>query len=139
MQALLWVHTISTFSMFVLIVLVQVVIYPQFSAVGKTELQDYSRQHMKRISYVVIPIMLIEMASLIYLATQIPISNSYLSISILSLSLIWGLTFLKIVPIHNQIESRALQDKIPTLIRLNLYRTLLWTVKMVASIGLLLH
>jgi hypothetical protein len=139
MPLLLWIHTISTLSMFLIIIIVQIVIYPQFTEVGKKELKRYSTLHMKRISYIVVPIMLIEMGSLLYLLSQIPIYNIYLWLCILSLALIWVLTFFKIVPVHQQIATQAKQELIPKLIQLNLYRTLLWTIKACASIGLLTH
>ena len=129
MIPILWVHATASLSMLTLIVLVQVVIYPQFAHVGHSELTDYAMAHVRRISYVVVPVMLAEAASLAGLWTFPNTRTPALYCSTTLLALIWLLTFIKIVPIHNQLCAYGNPKIIPTLVRLNAYRTRLWILK----------
>lgn len=128
----LWVQAISTVAILTLIVLVQVLIYPQFKHVGKNELSAYSLFHIQRMSWVVVPIMLSEVCSLVFLWLDTEFRSLWLIFGTGTLALIWGLTFTKIAPLHTKIATTANSELIPTLVKLNLIRTLLWIVKSIA-------
>lgn len=130
----LWIHAISTVSILTLIIMVQVLIYPQFRHVGQNELSSYSRFHIKRISWVVVPIMLSELLSLVGVWMNTELRSLWLVVGTGVLGLIWGLTFTKIAPLHEKIASTANPKLIPTLVKLNLIRTLLWLIKSVAIV-----
>lgn len=128
----LWIQTVSSLAMLIIILLVQVLIYPQFKHVNSNDLSTYSKFHIKHISWVVIPFMLAEFFSLIVLWTNKGAWSFWLISATGLLVLIWALTFLKIVPLHNQICQRADSELLPKLIQLNAVRTLLWVLKSVS-------
>ncbi|MDA8575793.1 hypothetical protein N9L24_01975 [Candidatus Marinamargulisbacteria bacterium] len=129
MIPILWIQATASLSMLTLIILVQVVIYPQFAHVGHSELTDYAMAHVRRISYVVVPIMLAEAASLAGLWAFPNAHTPALYWTTTLLALIWLLTFIKIVPIHNQLCAHGNPQNIPLLVKLNAYRTGLWILK----------
>ena len=64
----LWlVHAFATLFMVGLIWLVQVVHYPLFAEVGEAEFVRYEQLHSQRISWVVMPVMLVELACAVLL------------------------------------------------------------------------
>ena len=128
----LWIQAISSFAMLIVILLVQVLIYPQFKQVSPHELGDYVKFHIRHISWIVIPIMLVETFSLIQLWTNQEIWSFWLISATVFLVLIWGLTFIKIVPLHNEIARSSDVTFISSLLSLNLIRTILWVLKSIS-------
>ncbi|RAP32827.1 hypothetical protein DID80_08445 [Candidatus Marinamargulisbacteria bacterium SCGC AAA071-K20] len=125
----LWIQTVSSFAMLIIILLVQVLIYPQFKHVNSNDLPKYAKFHIKKISWVVIPFMLAELISLLTLWTNKETWSFWLISATGLLVLIWVLTFLKIAPLHNQIALNSDAELLPKLIQLNSVRTMLWTLK----------
>ena len=128
----LWVQAISSFAMLIVILLVQVLIYPQFNYVSPHELGNYVKFHIRHISWIVIPIMLVESFSLIQLWTNQEIWSFWLISATVLLVLIWGLTFIKIAPLHNEIARSSDVTFIPSLLSLNFIRTILWVFKSIS-------
>ena len=135
----LWAQGIAAISICTLIILVQVLVYPQFGSVGHKELTHYATDHVRRISYVVGPIMLVESLSLIVLWTFPAMRTTALYCATASLILVWLLTFIKIIPIHKQLETVGDPHAIPVLVRLNAYRTGLWLFKTLAIVYMLIQ
>lgn len=128
----LWVQAISSFAMLIVILIVQVLIYPQFNYVSPHELGKYVKFHIRHISWIVIPIMLVESFSLMQLWTNQEIWSFWLISATVLLVLIWVLTFIKIVPLHNEIARSSDVTFIPSLLSLNLIRTILWVLKSIS-------
>lgn len=125
--------------MFTIILLVQVLIYPQFLYVGRSDIQRYSQSHQRRISYIVVPLMLLEALTLAYLWTLPAMHGIDLSAASILLISIWSLTFFAIVPVHKRISTDGSIKDIHRLISLNGYRTLFWGLKTVFILMLLLQ
>lgn len=117
-------HLFCCFFMTGLIWTIQVVHYPSFYYT-KESFSIFHTFHSQRISYLVIPIMLAELATAIYLMSMIPMGVSNLILLILT----WVATFLLSVPYHNQLEHHYSESLIRGLVLTNWARTLLWSVR----------
>jgi hypothetical protein len=82
---------------------VQIVHYPLFARVGKDEFPRYEREHCRVTSYVVIPFMLIELATAVGLLWQRPpaVGPGGVWLGLGLLAAIWIVTFTVQVPQHN--------------------------------------
>jgi len=108
-----------------LIWFVQVVHYPMFARVGRDSWESYHRRHMSLTTIVVLPAMLIEAATgiwLCYAGANLP--HLWL---LGMLAGVWLSTFLIQVPIHNQLAVRFDHGLVRRLVRTNWIRTALWT------------
>ena len=58
-----YIHLISTSMMVAIIWIVQILHYPTFKFIDQKRYEEFQDFHMKRISYIIIPIMLVELIS----------------------------------------------------------------------------
>ena len=121
------VHMLCSFFMCGIIWLVQIVHYPSFAFVEDSQFLDFEKFHTKRISYIVAPIMLLELVSAISL--MILTDESFIKVNLSLLILIWLSTGLFSIPCHNELIRQKSPTVIERLIQTNWLRTLLWTVK----------
>ena len=85
--------------------------------------------------FIVAPIMTIELISTL-LILILDLNDNYTDIGILSfLVLIWFLTFIAIVPIHNKLSVSYNKDLNQKLIKYNGLRTSFWIIKLMLFIG----
>ena len=129
------IQLLSTFLMAFIVMMTQWVIYPQFGNVGILELADVAKFHQRRISYIVMPIMGLEVGSLISLSFYNMFSPVSLFLAALLLFVVWVITFLKLVPIHLELAKGRSQKRVPALLRWNAIRLACWTLKLVVLIG----
>ena len=115
------------FGLVVLIWMIQLIVYPSFLHYTTTNLIKWHRKYTPLIGYIVGPLMLLQLGISIY---QISIEITYYNvISVLFISIIWALTFLKFVPIHNNIsKGRINKSMLVSLVQKNWTRTILWTI-----------
>lgn len=119
-------HLFATFSMFGIIWMVQLVHYPSFKYVEESLYRKFQYFHMGRITFVVGPLMLIELISLaLVMFTQY--KNIYFLISSVMLVLIWLNTALWNVPLHNKLLANKSDEVIDKLVISNWPRTILWS------------
>ena len=105
-----------------LIWLVQIVHYPSFLFVDQIKFKKFNSFHQSKITYIVLPVMLIELASSVLVSYfSINILNS---INLLLLIGVWLSTFLLSVPIHSKLLVGFNEAKIMSLVRTNWLRTL---------------
>ena len=130
-------HFLSSFWMMVIIWFVQLVHYPLFYYVPDEAKIRYSHQHQKKISYLVLPGMLIELASLIYLGQWFYTSGVWQLMMVL-LILIWLSTFLIQVPCHQSLLREPSNKIVQKLVMTNWIRTGLWTLKTILAFNLLM-
>ena len=119
-----------------IILLTQFVNYPLFKKINN-DFVFYHADYTNRMSYVVAPIMTFELLTVTIIFFNNPITNLTLII-LLTTILIWVSTFFIQVPIHNKIGYKKDIHKINRLIKSNLIRTSLWSVKLIFSILLFL-
>ena len=108
-------------------ILVQIIIYPSFKGPDFKNFNSFHLSYSNKMFYIVAPIMLTELFSSLFLVYKNP-SKTYL-ISLFFLLLIWLLTFLFIVPIHNFLSANHSKKKVQRMIRLNGMRTFFWLSK----------
>ena len=126
------IHLISTSLIVGIIWVIQVVHYPSFHFIGNSKYISFQKFHMERISYIVIPVMLVESISgflLIYDEL-----NLILLISMVLLLSIWMLTAFFFASVHQQLVSGYKQETVRKLVKINWIRTLLWTLRLVLLI-----
>ena len=120
-------NKISNLLMIGISILVQVIIYPSFKDPDFKNFNSFHLSYSNKMFYLVAPIMLTELFSSLFLVYKNP-SKTYL-ISLFFLLLIWLLTFLFIVPIHNFLSANHSKKKVQRMIRLNGLRTFFWLSK----------
>lgn len=119
----------STLFLTGLIWTIQIVHYPLFSLVGKSEFIDYHSAHSARISWIVIPLMLIELISTFLHSIYDSFDNKILNYSgIFFVLVVWFSTFLLSVPEHNILGNGWNKESIQRLVNTNWVRTIAWTL-----------
>ena len=109
---------------------IQIVHYPLFAAVGKG-FRAYHELHMRRITWVVGPLMLVELGSALVLWSNPPAGTSgrlWLA-GLLLLAVVWIETGLFAVPQHGRLEGGFEAGTHRSLMAGNLVRTLAWTAR----------
>lgn len=124
-----WNHVIS-WGLFVLIWVVQLVHYPSFQFIDKEQFADFHIHHTRSISFIVLPLMLLELGIAAVLVLQHGFHWTYL-IPLIMVLLIWASTFLIQVPDHNRLATGKDLQVVNRLVLTNWIRTVLWTVKAV--------
>lgn len=130
-------HIIASLYMFGIIWFVQVVHYPLFTLLPPEADKRSFSEHQKRTSYVVIPGMILELGTAIWLLFH-PFPNLFSVIILLALSLAPLIaTFLLQVPCHRALLKEHHESTIKRLVRTNWLRTWLWTLKAIYLFTLL--
>lgn len=129
-----WVElaqAMSTWFLTGLIWTIQVVHYPLFARVGADTFVDYERAHVSKISLVVIPPMLLELATAIFWLAQPGGlgSDAERWVGAALLGIVWGSTFLLQVPEHDRLGRGLDRAAVRRLVRSNWVRTLAWTAR----------
>ena len=114
-----------------LIWIIQIVHYPGFLRVGAHAFPDYHHHHTQSISYVVIPLMLSELAVSIVLPLVYLPNISWLVYSASGMVLLlWLITLLKFAPLHGKLTARGYDELlIRQLVRANWIRTIVWSIR----------
>ena len=112
-----------------LILVIHFVHYKSFNFIDIEKFVEFHKFHTKNISFLVIPLMIIEVV--------ISIIIFYFSIlSLINLSLvalIWIITFLLQVPSHNKLSTGKSIAEIEKLVSGNVFRVYLWFFKAIVS------
>jgi hypothetical protein len=127
---LLSAHALSTWFMVGLIWFVQIVHYPLFAAVPEPDRIAYARQHARRTTWVVAPVMSVEALASLWLAAQPPphLAGSWLPLAGAALTVVvWLSTALVQVPLHDRLGAGGGREVVEWLVRTNWLRTLAWT------------
>jgi hypothetical protein len=111
-----------------LIWVVQLVVYPQFAAVGEAAFAAYHADYTRRITWVVGPLMLAEVATAAFLLWHGD-RPLWLMASLAPLAACWLSTACLQVPLHNRL-ARGFEAKTHrALVRSNWIRTAAWTLR----------
>ncbi|MEM9858762.1 MAG: hypothetical protein AAF843_15495 [Bacteroidota bacterium] len=123
---------IIDFGLVILIWLVQLIIYPSFQYIDKSQISEWHSKYTMLITIVVMPLMFGQVAFHgISLLKKVELLSAVQAVLI---AVIWILTFLKAVPLHNQIQAGLnLDQNITSLIQWNWPRTVLWSVVFLIS------
>lgn len=114
-----------------LIWLVQLVHYPAFHFVERKSFSDFHRFHSNRISWIVAPVMMLELLSSYFLLAQSQFAvwawGNFLIVVLLFL-----LTATVSMPIHNRLTEGYNETDVNRLINTNWLRTALWSLRTLA-------
>lgn len=117
---------------------IQVLHYPSFRYVEDNKFKEFELFHTRSISYIVMPIMLLELFSGLYLVYLMK-TNLYMVNVIFNVT-IFITTFFLSVPRHQKLQSIGKDAKtINSLILTNWPRTFLWSFRSVLLLYLLLN
>lgn len=135
-KTLLFLHFAATWAMLGVILIVQVVHYPLFAQVGASSFAEYEALHASRITWIVAPLMLIELASAVGLAVVRPpdVSSLPIWIGLILLAIIWASTAFIQVPLHNKLMNGFDAVAHSRLVATNWLRTGAWAVRSVIAI-----
>ena len=123
-------HLIATSMMVAIIWMVQILHYPSFLFVEKKQYTEFQQFHMKKISYIIVPIMLLELFSGFGILFYIEKAQLSLYASLTLLVLIWVITGLFFTKYHTELSKKYNRNTILRLIRFNWIRTVLWTIRL---------
>ena len=124
------VQSVSSYAMFGVIWLVQLLVYPAFRLVPPEHWARLHAHHGTRISWVVIPLMLVELASALFLLAAPPAALESLQPLLAGcVALAWVSTFAIQVPLHQRLARGHDPRAIERLIQTNWIRTAAWTLK----------
>jgi hypothetical protein len=139
-ERLVVLHAVPTLCLCGLIWFVQLVHYPLFALVGDDAFVAYERAHTRRITPLVLPLMLLELGAAAWLCLLAPPSARVLVwLGAGLLALVWLSTFLLQVPCHTALEQRADADAMQRLVATNWLRTWAWTGRGGLAVWLLLR
>ena len=133
-ELLLKVNFISTSIMVGVIWVIQLLHYPSFHFINDQNYIEFQQFHMQRISFIVVPVMLIEVASALLLAYFF---GSSLTIILLALVLcIWGITFIFFTNMHNKLTDGYDHSIVDKLVKINWSRTALWSLRLIILLSI---
>lgn len=124
---------LSDFGLFVLIWIVQLIIYPSFQYYAKEDLIKWHHVYTQRITIVVLPLMLGQLVLSFWLLYD-NYRQFYEVVNIILVVLTWATTFSIFVPLHNNIsKATAIQQTTSKLIHWNWMRTLIWSLVLILT------
>lgn len=141
-RALLVVHAGATLAMVGVIWFVQLVHYPlmaQVAAPASEAFPAYEARNVERTGWVVVPLMLTELATLTALLWLRPpgLDATWLGAGAACLLLAWGTTFALSVPAHTRLGQAWDPLAHARLVRTNWLRTLAWSARGLLVLGAL--
>ncbi|MFB9990936.1 hypothetical protein ACFFLM_02925 [Deinococcus oregonensis] len=128
---LLVVHAALTWVLAGLILTIQIVHYPLFSRVGVAGYAAYQQEHIRRITWLVAPLMLAELVTGAALIFRPPpfLSAASISLGLALIVLIWLSTAFVQSPAHSRLTTGFDPVWHSRLVKTNWVRTLIWLVR----------
>ncbi len=138
-MTLLLIHAAATWFMTGLVWFVQVVHYPLFAGVGAAEFARYAQSHSQRTTWVVMPVMLIELAATVALLLTPPVARAAVPVWMTwagagLLAVVWLSTFLLQVPRHEELTTGFQVAAHSRLVATNWIRAAAWTGRGILSL-----
>lgn len=120
-------HLFCCFFMTGVIWIIQWVHYPSFNYIEKSEFISFENFHGNRITFIVGPLMILELMTAFYLYFQK--DSPFWIVNLVGVLLIWVSTFFLSVPAHTQLSEGYSIEIIRRLVVTNWPRTLLWSLR----------
>lgn len=116
---------------------VQVVHYPLFRFADPDQFVAFSAAHQSRTTWVVVPLMLVELATALLLVIRPPEGARALAIAgVALLGVIWLSTAFVQVPLHQRLSAGFDEQVIQALVRTNWLRTVFWSARSLIALRL---
>lgn len=129
---ILLLQLISAGMMTSLIWMIQILHYPSFHYIANLssmQSSSFHQFHSTRISFIVIPLMLIELVTAFYLAMKVSFAPlSWQTINFGLVLALWAVTFLVQIPHHTELTKSFTSKEVQDLVAFNWIRTAIWTV-----------
>ena len=121
-------HSTSTIAMCAVIWFVQLVHYPLFARVGAAEFKRYEAEHVRRITWIVAPLMGVELVASAWLVVE---NASALRVcGLVLVGVVWSSTLLIQVPLHGALSKGFDAQVARRLVRSNWIRTIAWSARL---------
>jgi len=115
----------------------QIVHYPIFDEVGKKQFKLFMREHVVKTAYFVGPFMIFESIVALWLAIATPSIQA--TLALLLLVGVWIVTFMLLIPDYRGLSMDKDKKAIKKLLRNNLLRCGLWSLRAIILLSLLWH
>jgi hypothetical protein len=114
---------------------IQVVHYPLFARVGEAEWVAYEREHQRRVTLVVAPLMLanVTLAITVVIEAATPLRG----VNLLLAAAVFAATVLVYSPLHGRLAAAHDRATIDRLVTLNRWRTAAWTAQALVALALI--
>jgi hypothetical protein len=110
--------------------IIQVLHYPAFADIREERFLKFHAKHSRDITFIVAPVMVLELVTAILLAWQFGFS-AMTSVNLALVVALWACTFLISVPVHNLLSTGQNLTYVTRLVRTNWLRTVLWSVRLI--------
>ena len=135
MKTFIYISLFSNLIMVGVSLITHFVTYPSFRLIKLSLFSEFHKSYTNKMLFIVAPVMILELISSLFLVI-FDVSDNNTEIGLLiSLLLIWFLTFFIIVPIHNKLTVNYNKDLNQKLIKYNGLRTIFWIIKLILFIG----
>ncbi len=124
-------HLVACAFMTGVIWIIQTLHYPAFTQIRESGFKDFHFEHSRKITFIVGPMMLIELVTGVILVWQTP-SNMFIALNLLIVIALWLSTGLLSVPQHNRLVNGQDAKVIDRLVLTNWPRTVMWSSRLVA-------
>ncbi len=128
MTPLLAMHAAATWALVGLIWTVQLVLYPLFARVGADAFRSYHAQHLVRVTFVVAPLMAVEVISAALLVVR-GAREPWLLASFVPLAFNWLSTWRVQIPLHDRLAAGFDAETQRRLVASNWWRTAAWSIR----------
>ena len=122
---------VATLMMTGVIWIVQIVHYPLFSRVGSETFAAYHTDHVRLISFIVVPLMLVEAGAAAWTVVEgppfVPTWAAWTGLALVGV--VWGSTFFGQVPLHESLSRSFDPTAHAALVNGNWIRTAAWTAR----------
>ena len=126
------VHFISTSLMVGIIWVIQLLHYPAFNFIKESDYVEFQHFHMQRISFIVVPVMILELFSAFMLVYYV--RSNLLILCLIILLFIWLITFVFFTKLHQSLLDGYDKKIVDKLVKINWSRTVLWSLRLIILI-----
>ena len=108
---------------------------PRLWLIKSSIFSEFHKSYTNKMLFIVAPVMILELISSLLLVIFDMNDNNTGIVLLITLMLIWFLTFFTIVPIHNKLSVNYNKNLNQKLIKYNGLRTILWIIKLILFVG----
>ena len=126
------VHFLSTSLMVGIIWVIQLLHYPAFNFIKESDYVEFQHFHMQRISFIVVPVMILELFSAFMLVYYL--RSNLLILCLIILLVIWLITFVFFTKLHQSLLDGYDKKIVDKLVKINWSRTILWSLRLIILI-----